>query len=140
MRLPRLRLMLRSTLRLSNRDMSFLHDMIGKPTPGEVDLRQDLATTRAHAEALEEALQKPDPQEFTDPRRHVEICFERQLAAHVWRKVSMLQSQLNGAENRRYSRGTMCWMLAGFAGVYLQMNGVKIENLGDLVKLLAAVF
>lgn len=122
--------------------MSFLHDMIGKPTPGEIELRQDLAKTREHAEALEEKLLVPDPDEFTSPKRHVEICFERQKAAHAWRKASTLQSQLNGAENRRYSRGIMCWMLFGFGASYLQMNGVKLENINltELMKFLAVVF
>lgn len=120
--------------------MSLLHDMLGKPTDGEIDLRRDLAAARAHAEELEEKLLIHDPREAIDPRVHSQVCWERQRAAHAWRRANTLQSQLNGAENRRYSRGTMCWMLFGFAGVYLQMNGVKIENLGGLLKFLTAVF
>lgn len=121
--------------------MSLLHDMLGKPTPGEVELRQDLAVARAHAEELEEKLLIHDPREATDPRVHSRVCWERQRAAHAWRRANTLQSQLNGAENRRYSRGTMCWMLTGFACTYLQMNGVKLENLNlsEFMKFLAAV-
>lgn len=121
--------------------MSLLHDMLGKPTSGEVDLRRELAAARAHAEELEEMLLIHDPREAIDPKVHSRVCWERQRAAHAWRRANTLQSQLNGAENRRYSRGMMCWMLAGFAFTYLQMNGVKLENvhLTEVMKFLAAV-
>ncbi len=69
------------------------------------------------------------------------MCWERQRAAHAWRRANTLQSQLNGAENRRYSRGLAGWMAIGFAFTYLQMNGVKVENvhLSEFMKFLAAV-
>ena len=100
--------------------ISILRDMLGGLTQGEMELRSKLADAQKHADELEEALLRPDPEEFTNPRRHVEICFARQLAAHAHRKAASLQSQLNGAENRRYSRANLGWMLVCFGAVMLK--------------------
>lgn len=116
--------------------MSIWHDMLGKPTPGEIELREAATKAQEHAEDLEEKLLKPDPEEFTSHERHVEICFERQIAAHAWRKTLALQSRLNGAENRRYSRGLLALMAVGF---FSQFSGVKIQSLEDFVKLIVGL-
>lgn len=118
--------------------MSFLHDMFFQPTRGEVQLREDLAKTKEHAEKLEDALLIPDPEEFSNPKRHVEICFERQRAAHAWRWAGALQSELNGAENRRYSRSNFIWMIVGFGGIFLK-TGITIPDLSAVLKILAGL-
>lgn len=115
--------------------MSIFHDMLGRPTPGEQELRTSAAQAQLHAEALEEKLLVVDAREFTDTAVHAKVCFERQVAAQAWRRASALQSRLNGAENRRYARAQAAWSLAGFVVLYLQMNGVKLQSLGDLVGL-----
>lgn len=119
--------------------MTIIHDMLCRPTAGELGLRKKLEAAQAHADALEEALMKPDPREFSDNAVHVAICFERQKAAHAHRKAGTLQSQLNGAENRRYSRGMACWLVMGFGAQYLQASGVKLENLAEIFKVLGAI-
>lgn len=116
--------------------MSLVRDMMGKPTPGELELRAQAADAQKHAEALEEKLKKVDPREFTDLARHVDICFERQIAAQAWRKTLALQSRLNGAENRRYSRGLLALMALGFGS---QAAGVKVETIGEVIKAILGV-
>lgn len=111
--------------------MSLLHDMLGKPTANEIALRERAAKAQAHAEDLDEKLLKPDPTEFTNPARHVELCFERQIAAYAWRRALAMHTQLNREENRRYSRGLLALMGIGFAS---QVLGLKVENLEDFLK------
>lgn len=100
--------------------MSIFHDMLCRPTPGERDLRASLAKATEHAEQWEEKLLIVDPREATDQAVHSRVCYERQRAAHAWRRANTLQSKLNGAENRRYSRGLSLWMAIGFSSLLLK--------------------
>lgn len=115
--------------------MSLIDDIRCKPTMGELALRDRAATAQTHAEAAEDKLLIVDPEEAHNPAVHSRVCYERQAAAHCWRRANSLQSQLNGAENRRYFRSLSIWMCAGFATSFLK-GSVSLASLGELLKLL----
>lgn len=109
--------------------MTILHDLLFRPTDDERALRGKLEVAQAHAENLEELLLVQDPREAFDPAIHSRVCWERQRAAHAWRKASTMQSQLNGAEIRRYSRGLTAWVMIGFGAQFLLKGGFTLDNL-----------
>lgn len=119
--------------------MTIIHDMLCRPTEGELELRGRLRTAQDHAEGCEEKLLIVDPREASDPSVHSRVCYERQIAAHAWRRANTLQSQLNGAENRRYSRGLTGWMLMGFGSNLLLKGGITLPTIAAVLQFLAGL-